>query len=63
MELLLDSYKIRHLTNYRKGQAFFNCLEDFRPDLAALIRGTEIDPFYDDSKVDAAIEYVVERWE
>lgn len=32
--------------SWRKGQTYFNVLHDVRPDLAELIRGTSIDPFY-----------------
>jgi hypothetical protein len=33
-------------TQERYGQAMFNHLVDIRPDLAAMIRGTDYDPFY-----------------
>jgi hypothetical protein len=30
----------------RPGQNLFNSLEEYRPDLADKLRGTDIDPFY-----------------
>jgi hypothetical protein len=30
----------------RPGQNLFNCLEEYRPDLADKLRGTDIDPFF-----------------
>jgi hypothetical protein len=35
----------------RKGQAYFNALYETDIELANSIRGTDIDPFYDDAKV------------
>lgn len=36
---------------WRSGQTYFNVLYDIRPDLADLIRATELDPFHDDSRI------------
>jgi hypothetical protein len=47
-----------HMTHYanahpsqRRGQAYFNSLSERSSDLAAQICGTEVDPFYDDKKI------------
>lgn len=37
----------------RRGQAAFNLMEDLQPEFAESIRGTEIDPYYDDGKLDS----------
>lgn len=42
----------------RYGQAWFNALHDVRPDLADQIRGTDVDPFFDNSKVKFAQAHV-----
>lgn len=42
----------------RVGQEMFNRLHQREPALAKTIRGTELDPFYDDSKVPKFIEYL-----
>lgn len=34
---------------WRRGQTYFNVLYDLDPDLANEVRGTEFDPFYNDS--------------
>lgn len=51
-------------TKERWGQAFFNALVEVRPELAAEIRGKEIDPFYYDKgyQTARAIRYVGSRW-
>lgn len=45
---------------WRWGQAWFSTLEAFHPELADIIRGTELDPYHDDSKLDAFCEALVE---
>lgn len=46
----------------RRGQALFNHLHDVRPDLANQLRGTDLDPFYDNSKVVDALEFIQQHW-
>lgn len=52
---------------WREGQAFFNLIEERRPDLAAKIRGTVIDPFQAVSSADkryrACMELLKKTWE
>jgi hypothetical protein len=47
----------------RKGQRFMNCLRQYRPDLEAQLAGETIDPFYDDSRLGAAILWVKDNWD
>lgn len=54
-----DQYKN---PEWRKGQAYFNSLYDFDPKLADEIRGTELDPFYNDQIITKFLEYILERW-
>jgi hypothetical protein len=47
----------------RSGQAAFNALWDVRPDIANdVIRGTEADPFHDDSRLLLFWERVEAAW-
>jgi hypothetical protein len=36
---------------WRVGQTFYNVLAQHRPDLAAEVDCTDLDPFYDDSRL------------
>ena len=46
----------------RLGQFLFNFLNEYKPDLADTIRGTDDDPFYEDSKIAAFALYLQENW-
>lgn len=48
--------KRKHL---RFGQALFYALHRFYPDVSETIRGTDLDPFYDDNKVQECIEFIL----
>lgn len=48
---------------WRRGQAFFNVLCNYDPAAAEAMRGTDIDPFYDNKRIPQAIWFVAERWE
>lgn len=52
----------RENPNWRTGQTYFNTLNQVRQDLADAIRGTNLDPFYVDSKVPQFLAYVCEHW-
>ena len=43
---------IRPMEQLRTGQVAFNSLYAADPDLANQIRGTDADPFYDDSRLE-----------
>ena len=49
--------------SYRNGQALFNVLYDVRPDLAEQVRGTHLDPFYDNGLVGEFLDFVAANWE
>lgn len=47
---------------FRKGQYFFNKLACVRKDLSDMLMEQGLDPFYNDSRLPAAIEFVKENW-
>lgn len=55
-KLIGEFYKKLHNTmktfpHWRRGQATFNVVNELRPDIANEFRGSDIDPFHDDSKI------------
>lgn len=46
----------------RSGQFLFNSLLKFRPDIAEKIRGTDVDPFYTDDRLDTACAWIDANW-
>jgi hypothetical protein len=46
----------------RRGQFLFNCLAEFRPELAEKLRGLPLDPYHNDSQIDAACLWIEENW-
>ena len=49
-------------TPFRIGQVYFNVLDDMDPGLADSIVDTNVDPFYDDTKLEAFIAHVKTAW-
>jgi hypothetical protein len=49
-------------TDERLGQAYFNQLVAERPELAERVRGTLRDPFYDNRRLSAFLNYIGENW-
>jgi hypothetical protein len=47
---------------WRVGQTFFNVLYIMRPKMADQVRGSEIDPFYQDDRVLIFLAFVDEHW-
>lgn len=60
---------VAHFTNgempetWRQGQGAFNLLVQVRPDLAELIRGSDIDPFNQDSNLTLFYDFVMRHWD
>jgi hypothetical protein len=50
------SYLTEKYPNWRKGQIVFNAAFMLDPDKANLLRGGEVDCFYDDSKIDLFLQ-------
>lgn len=47
-------------TGMRKGQALFNAAVSVIPELVEELVGTEVDPFYDDSRISAFLTAIGE---
>lgn len=45
---------------YRKGQLFFNALNDLYPETARAITATIFDPFYEDGNLESCIQFLSE---
>lgn len=43
----------------RRGQAMYNRLTEIAPDVALEINGTELDPFYQDDRIDDFLDAIV----
>lgn len=56
------SYELRKHPEWRLGQTYFNVLAAVRPDLAAEVNGSLIDPFYRDARLPDFNEFVLENW-
>jgi hypothetical protein len=54
---------MRKYPKRRRGQNYFNALNDLHHDLANQIRGTDLDPFYDDKKLASFLEWVGKQME
>lgn len=48
--------------SYRMGQAYYNVLDNVRPDLASRIVGTHIDPFHRDCVIAQFLAWVASNW-
>lgn len=45
------------------GQAYYNTLERFQPNLAAWILGTDVDPYYkEDNQLEPFITFISTHW-
>jgi hypothetical protein len=49
--------------DWRKGQTYFNVLREARPDLAEKVRGSVLDPFQRDERIEAFLAYVYLNWD
>lgn len=47
----------------RQGQLLANMLREFRPDLADMLRGSELDPFYRFSVRSATWTWLADNWD
>jgi len=54
----LQGSMMRSKNDYRQGQAYFNALEEVDSNLAEKVRGTRLDPFYNDDRIDLFLDYV-----
>ena len=49
---------LRKNPNLRRGQALFNALAEVNPNKADRIRGTDIDPFFNNNRIKAFFQEV-----
>lgn len=49
--------------NWRLGQSYFNVLHRLRPDLANKVRSTNLDTFYNDTRIPAFLAHIKEHWD
>ena len=55
-------YRQARTPQERAGQNTFNTLCIYRPDLSEQIRGTELDAFYNNARLDAMCEWIEAHW-
>lgn len=46
----------------RRGQAYMNYLHQVRKDLYRSIAGTELNPFYDDNRMNSFMDFLIDNW-
>lgn len=56
------AYASHPVPDQRNGQAAFNALATVRPDLAEVVRGSLVDPFYRDELLPEFYEFLSEWW-
>lgn len=57
---VIEYDRIHH--KQRSGQAAYNALWEARPDIADRVRGTKVDPFYEDRRLLAFWNFVQAEW-
>ena len=57
-----DSYRAEMPITWRVGQGAFNLLVQIRPDIAEMVRGSDYDPFYDNSRLPLFYDFVMRNW-
>lgn len=56
--LLVTDMTFNHGGAMRKGQTFSNALQRVRPDMARKVTGTRFDPYYNDERISAFLEFI-----
>jgi hypothetical protein len=60
VDSILENQQTQQL---RRGQLLFNTLWGFDKEAAEVLRGTDDDPFYDDSKIVRFWTFLENRWQ
>lgn len=60
MDYVCAGMLVRNKT-WRAGQGLFNAIDLVRPDIANKIRGTPVDPFYDNKKIKECLIFVKDQ--
>ena len=63
IKLLKFEYEIMIKKGLRKGQSYFNALHKVDWILAEKIKGSNVDPFYNDTKIPQFLETVTRTWD
>lgn len=62
-DYLLESSNAKEVhSSWRMGQAYFNTLHKFRPDLSELVRGSMNDPFNNDLRIGDFMYWIYLNW-
>ena len=62
LEYVREGMRSRH-KNYRDGQCLFNALYLVKPNLADEIRGSPMDPFYQDNRINLLLDWLQSKSE
>ena len=57
-----NNYYETHKPDYRYGQAVYNHLESVRPEIAKLLVGTALDPYYGAVVAPDTWAFICENW-
>lgn len=49
--------------DWRAGQTYYNVLTEARPELAEKVRGSSIDPFYQDERIADFLVFISDHWD
>lgn len=55
-------YRATRIDGVRRGQAYFNVLNEERPDIGQMARGHIFDPFYKDENIPQFLKFVKDAW-
>lgn len=54
---------VKEFPSYRRGQCLIYALMNIRPELAEAIRGTHLDPFYCDDRIEDTLLFLSDFWD
>lgn len=57
-----EQYQILNRDKFRRGQGLYNLLHMARPELAKAIVDSEMDPFYQDERIDRCLDFLMKNW-
>jgi hypothetical protein len=57
-----EQYQILNRDKFRRGQGLYLLLHMVRPELAKAIIGTDLDPFYQDERIDQSLDFLMQNW-
>lgn len=60
-QVAIVAEKMRDTPRIRLGQSLFNATHELRPDLANKVRGSDLDPFYNDGRAGAFLAWLAKK--